>query len=279
MPPSSCEPGSLALRHLRPGDEDVLLTIFASTREQERQLLGWSAQDWDVFIRQQFAAQHTQYMHAYANPSFSLVLCGGNNEQEGAVVGRLYVDRTPTEIRIIDIALLPTHRGQGIARQLLQMLVDESDASGIPLGLHVERHNPACTWYARLGFAQQADRDVYLYLQRAPQPAALPTPEALVGLAGSDFALTLPGEPVPTLLRLQSVTQHQRGHLHTCSLHFIGPDIGRPAHANYTLAHPRLGRFQLFLGPVMGGKADAVYYQSVITRLIAPPTKESTAHE
>lgn len=258
---------SLALRPIQPGDEAVLHAIFAATREAERQQLGWSGPEWDAFTRQQFAAQHAQYLRGYANPTFSLVLHGGD------VAGRLYVDRTPAEIRIIDIALLPAHRGQGIARRLLQMLVDESDASGAPLGLHVERNNPARVWYARLGFALQADRDVYLYLQRPPQPAPLPAPEALAALAGSDFALGLPGAPAPATLRLHSVTQ-QQGRFHTCSLHFTGPDLGRPAHATYTLAHPRLGRFQLFLGPVMGGEAGTVCYQAVITRLAAPPPPE-----
>lgn len=270
MPAHRTTPGPLALRPIQPGDEEALHAIFAATREAERQQLGWSGPEWDAFTRQQFAAQHAQYMRSYANPTFSLVLHGDSGDD---VAGRLYVDRTPAEIRIIDIALLPAHRGQGIARRLLQMLVDESDASGAPLGLHVERNNPALAWYARLGFAQQADRDVYLYLQRPPQPAPLPAPEALAALAGSDFALSLPGEPAPATLRLQGVTQ-QQGRFHTCSLRFTGPDLGRPAHATYTLAHPRLGRFQLFLGPVMGGEAGTVCYQAVITRLAAPPPPE-----
>ena len=269
MPPFRSTPSHLVLRPIQPGDAEALHAIFAATRQAERQQLGWDNPAWDAqwnaFTRQQFTAQHTQYMQGYTNASFSLVL------HDGAVAGRLYVERTPAEIRIIDITLLPAQRGQGVARRLMQMLVDESDASGTPLGLHVERNNPAHAWYTRLGFVQQADRGVYLYLQRPPQPAPLPTPEALAALAGSsDFTLSLPGEPAPAALRLHSVTQ-QQGRVHTCSLHFTGPDLGRPAHATYTLAHPRLGRFQLFLGPVMGGEAGTSCYQAVITRLATPP--------
>ena len=172
MPASCTASCSLALRPLRPGDEEALLAIFTSTREQERQQFGWSAQAWDAFIRQQFAAQHAQYMRAYTNPTFSLVLRGG---EEGEVAGRLYVDRTPEEIRIVDIALLTRHRRQGIGRLLLQALADESDASGIPLGLHVEKNHPILGYYQHLGFQVQADRGLYLYMQRPPRPP-LPSP-------------------------------------------------------------------------------------------------------
>ena len=172
MPAHRTPPGPLALRPIQPGDEEALHAIFAATREAERQQLGWSGPEWDAFTRQQFAAQHAQYMRGYANPTFSLVLHGDSG---GAVAGRLYVDRTPEEIRIVDIALLTRHRRQGIGRLLLQALADESDASGIPLGLHVEKNHPILGYYQHLGFQVQADRGLYLYMQRPPRPP-LPSP-------------------------------------------------------------------------------------------------------
>jgi len=257
-------PGAdLTLRPIRPDDEATLLGIFASTREEERQQLGWDAPAWDAFIRQQFEAQHRQYMTAYAHPAFSLVLLGGE------AAGRLYVDRGSEEIRIVDIALLPPYRRQGLGRRLLQALADEADASGLPLGLHVEKNNPALGWYRRLGFAEQADRGVYLYLQRPPVP--VPGIETLAAQAGSDFALCLPGGGT-VALRLQDIVRQP----HASSLHFTGPDLGRPAHATYTLAHPLLGRFPLFLGPVMGGAAGEVCYQAIVTHLNPSPAKEPT---
>src|SRR5256885_142733 len=96
--------GALALQPIGSGDEAALLAIFASTREQEREQFGWPEEQWNAFIRQQFMAQHTQYSTAYANPSFDLVL------RDGEIAGRLYVDRSPQEIRVVDIALLPRHR-------------------------------------------------------------------------------------------------------------------------------------------------------------------------
>ena len=77
MPASYPASTDFALRPLRPGDEEALLAIFAATREPERPQLGWSGPEWEAFVRQQCAAQHAQYMRGYANPTFSLVLRGG----------------------------------------------------------------------------------------------------------------------------------------------------------------------------------------------------------
>ena len=81
-------------------------------------------------------------------------------------VGRLYVDRWPREVRIVDISLLPEHRGRGLGGALLAAVFAEADAAGKPVSIHVERFNPALRLYTRLGFAFREDKGVYLLLQR-----------------------------------------------------------------------------------------------------------------
>lgn len=256
-------PRGLQLRAIRPEDEAWLLSIFASTRVEERQMLDWPGAVWDAFIRQQFTLQHKQYLAAYEQPCFQIIL------QDEQVVGRLYVARGATEIRLVDIALLPPYRRQGIARQLLQSLCDESDASHTPIGLHVEKNNPILAYYERLGFQTLADRGVYLYMQRAPRNLPIPSAEDFAATLDSSFTLMHLGGGVLATLRLTDVQVEHAGSMQICSVHFRGPDIGRSAHDNYLLAHPRLGRFSLFLGPVMGGAAGELLYQAVITR--TPP--------
>jgi ribosomal protein S18 acetylase RimI-like enzyme len=85
---------------------------------------------------------------------------------DGEPAGRLYVDRGEGEIRIVDIALLPDHRGQGIGGSLLRDLLVEADAGGKSVTIHVERLNPALKLYERLGFALAEDKGVYLFLER-----------------------------------------------------------------------------------------------------------------
>ena len=87
---------------------------------------------------------------------------------DGEPAGRLYVHRGPSEIRIVDIALLPEHRGGGIGTSLLEELSAEADAAGKSLTIHVERMNPALRLYDRLGFSVAEDKGVYLLLERSP---------------------------------------------------------------------------------------------------------------
>lgn len=43
-----------------------------------------------------------------------------------------------------------------------------------------------------------------------------------------------------------------------------GDEVG---HDTYRMKHEKLGEFDLFIGPVMYGKQDGVYYQAVFNRL------------
>ncbi|HJW03591.1 MAG TPA: GNAT family N-acetyltransferase [Azospira sp.] len=157
----------LHLRPIKPSDQDFLLRVYASTREQDRALAGWSEPEWLQFLQQQFDFQHEQYTRNYANRTFDLVLV------DDQPAGRLYVNRQGSEIRVVDIALLPNFRRQGIGGGLLRRLLQESDGSGNYLGLHVERNNPILDFYQQLGFSTVADRGVYLYMVRQPSPGGV----------------------------------------------------------------------------------------------------------
>jgi ribosomal protein S18 acetylase RimI-like enzyme len=153
---------ALSLRGIEPGDEAFLFHVYSSTRAAEMQLVDWSEADKHAFLRQQFTAQHTYYQQHYAAAAFQVVLRGD------ALVGRLYVDRGPAEIRIIDITLLPEYRGQGIGTRLLRDVLDEASRDGKVVTIHVERFNPALDWYQLLGFKQIDDRGVYLLMRWSP---------------------------------------------------------------------------------------------------------------
>jgi predicted GNAT family acetyltransferase len=88
------------------------------------------------------------------------------------LLGRLYVDRGEEALLVIDLALLPEHRGKGIGTRLLTRVQAEAAATGKPVRMHVERFNPARRLYDRLGFHQIADEGVYLLLEWKPTPGA-----------------------------------------------------------------------------------------------------------
>ena len=123
----------------------------------------WDDAQKDAFLRMQFDAQDAWWRENYADASFEVILV------EGEPAGRLYVHRGESEIRIVDIALLPEHRGGGIGTSLLEDLLAEADAAGKSVTIHVERLNPALRLYERLGFALAEDKGVYLFLERPPR--------------------------------------------------------------------------------------------------------------
>ena len=156
----------VALRPVEPGDEGFLYRVYASTRQEELAKIGWTEEQKEAFLRQQFEAQSRYYRENYGGAGFSVILSGG------VPAGRLYVMRWPEEIRIMDIALLPDHGGKGIGTKLLETLISESEASGKPLSIHVERFNPALRLYERLGLELREDKGVYLFMQRTPGAAS-----------------------------------------------------------------------------------------------------------
>ncbi|MBK9711275.1 MAG: GNAT family N-acetyltransferase [Kouleothrix sp.] len=151
---------------MAPEDEPFLRRVYASTRLEELAPLGWSAEQQQAFLDQQFDAQHRHYQTYYGDAEFLLIL------RDAQPIGRLYVARWPEQIALIDIALLPEYRGAGIGSRLLRALIDEAAAAGKPLRIHVEKFNPALRLYQRLGFYPIEDKGIYWYMEWAARQAA-----------------------------------------------------------------------------------------------------------
>jgi ribosomal protein S18 acetylase RimI-like enzyme len=149
----------VVLRPVTPEDVDFLRAVYASSRADELALTDWSDEQKAQFCASQFAAQDAYYREHYVTAQFSVI------ERGGVPAGRLYIDRWPDEIRIMDITLLPEHRRAGIGTKLLQALQNEAAAAGQALSIHVERFNPALGLYERLGFKLREDKGVYLLME------------------------------------------------------------------------------------------------------------------
>jgi len=154
--------GRPGLRPAGPDDTELLYRIYASTREDELAVVLWDALAKEAFLRMQFAAQDTHYRAAFPDASYDLIVSGAD------VLGRLYVDRGETAWQVIDISLLPRHRGKGIGTRLLTDVLASAGAAGKPVRMHVEQFNPARRLYGRLGFREIADKSVYLLLEWQP---------------------------------------------------------------------------------------------------------------
>ena len=79
------------------------------------------------------------------------------------------MDRNAEEIRLIDIALLPEYRNQGIGSCFLKEILSEASSTGLPVHIHVEVFNEsALRLYRRLGFQEIATQGVHLLLEWSP---------------------------------------------------------------------------------------------------------------
>ena len=156
MPPASdVSTGHVTLRAATGADREFLVDVYGSTRDEELSQVEWPAGQREAFVRMQFDAQDAEYRQRNPDGAFDVI------EIDGRPAGRLYVDRRPGDIRIVDIALLPEFRGAGVGRQLIASLMDEAAATGCKLSIHVEIHNRAADLYTRMGFVVMAEGHVY----------------------------------------------------------------------------------------------------------------------
>jgi ribosomal protein S18 acetylase RimI-like enzyme len=145
----------LAFRRIAEGDLLFLARVYASTRSEELAAAPLSDAQKAAFLAEQFRLQHAHYQKYYPDADWLVTMRGDED------IGRLYIERWPTQHRIIDIAFLPEHRGKGLGEALLRDLMDEAAAAGKDVSIHVEKFNPAIRLYRRLGFATEEDKGVH----------------------------------------------------------------------------------------------------------------------
>jgi ribosomal protein S18 acetylase RimI-like enzyme len=88
----------------------------------------------------------------------------------GEPVGRLYHRWGDVELRIIDIALLPAHRGTKIGTRIMNALIAQAAARGSSATLYVEAMNPVKSLYERLGFRRMGENGIYEQWHREAAP-------------------------------------------------------------------------------------------------------------
>ena len=153
---------ALGLRPATSEDEPFLRNLFATTRADELALLNWDENQKESFIAMQFNAQSRQYVMSYAHAQNSIILLNG------VPIGRLILDRGEREFTLVDVALLPPHRGAGIGTGLIQDLLKEAAAAGKPIRLHVLTSSAAKRLYERLGFSRIGGDAAYLEMMWVP---------------------------------------------------------------------------------------------------------------
>lgn len=141
----------VSFRPVMKEDEAFLLGVYGSTRAEEIALTNWDSQQRDTFVRMQFIAQQLHYSQQYPGGEYLIILL------DVTEIGRLYIANIGTEIRIIDITILPDYRSAGLGTQILKELMYEAKSMGLPLCIYVESFNRSHGLFERLGFVKTGE--------------------------------------------------------------------------------------------------------------------------
>lgn len=155
-------PSAVRLRAEAAEDETFLANVYASTREDELNLTNWDAAARAAFLDMQFKAMLKGYRSMYPQAEFSIIL------SDEKPVGRMVVERTDVEIRVVDIALLPVHCGRGVGTKLMREIMEEAARGSKPVRLTVFHGTRAIGFYERLGFRAKSAPDIYIEMEWVP---------------------------------------------------------------------------------------------------------------
>jgi len=153
---------SITLRPALPEDQEFLLAVYASSREEEMNAWGWDNNQKRGFLELQWRAKNQQYRLSYPQADDSVVLLNGHP------IGRMMADKESQYITFLDIALLPEYQNQNIGTTLIQLLLQEATEARKNVVLHVLRSNRAAQLYERLGFKIVSEDAVYREMKFTP---------------------------------------------------------------------------------------------------------------
>ncbi len=151
---------TMSLRPVTVTDEAFLLAVYASTREQELAQVPWQSGQREVFLKWQFEMQRQQYEARFPDAEYRII------QIEEQPAGRIWIGTNETEIRLLDIALLPQFQNRGVGTILLGQLINEARSVKKPLRHMVFMLNSeAHRFYERFGFVMIEDLGAYRHME------------------------------------------------------------------------------------------------------------------
>ncbi len=139
----------VTLRPATPEDEPFLLDLRKSTMNEHLERAGETTDElahW-ARVRYRFDDAH--------------IVCRGSEK-----LGLFKFFRNPAEWTIVQIQILPTHQGRGIAAKLIGDLLSQADTAQVSVTLSVLKGNKALNLYQRLGFKVVTASDTSLQMTR-----------------------------------------------------------------------------------------------------------------
>lgn len=141
----------VGLRREEAGDRQFLRNLYGAQRAAELLLVPWTEAEKVRFLDEQFRLQMLHFDREMMADRLVIL-------QAEAPIGRLYIDRSAGEWRLLEIALTPAAQGRGVGTALIAWLHAAGAAAGAEaITLHVGIDNArAEALYRRLGYAEVA---------------------------------------------------------------------------------------------------------------------------
>ena len=152
---------------LRPAlweDNAFLAELYADVHASEFASLDLSAAHLAQLLALKFKAQRMDFAARFPDADHSII------SVENTGIGHLLLNETPTEIQLIDVALLTPLRGAGAGAGILEQLQAYAAGRSLPLRLSVHPQNPATRLFHRLGFVHIGEQTNALRMEWIARP-------------------------------------------------------------------------------------------------------------
>lgn len=147
--------GEHRLRPLGGDDQGFLDDLYASRRTDLQQLPMATVMLAQMIKMQQHVQMSGIQQHFPEAQHFVV-------EEAGRPVGRVIIDTGVTDLRLVDIAILPQAQRKGIARSILRAMQEQARESNLNVSLAVEITNQAArTLYLQMGFFVQSSDGLF----------------------------------------------------------------------------------------------------------------------
>jgi ribosomal protein S18 acetylase RimI-like enzyme len=159
VPPDLAALG-VSLRPRRAEDLEFVRDVYVAYRWEEVSATGWPEPVRIAFLHDQHRFQDAHYTKNYEGAAWGIV------EVAGERAGRLYLFLAGSDLRIVDIALMPAFRNRGLGTALIHAVFQMAREAGLSrVSIHVEQNNPALRLYERLGFRMIEPRGIYFLME------------------------------------------------------------------------------------------------------------------
>ena len=156
---------------LTPEAVSLAYRLFAVDKLAELAAIGVPQPQAEDLVQMQWRGRALTYANQYPGAEDWII-----SLEDGTPVGRYLLQKTPQGLRMIDFAILPEWRGQGIGTHVLQKLIHNTSTNGEVFSLRVEKNNRALNLYKRLGFTIVSGDEISFEMEWKPVSTVATSP-------------------------------------------------------------------------------------------------------